>query len=214
MKYYDIHTHKPSIHPEDIAIVNIIVKEDDIVNCQLPTVNSIGVHPWYINNPKKQLEQLHSLASNPQIVAIGEAGLDKLTETPLSTQEEVFIAQAKLAEEIRKPLIIHCVKAWPELIAARKDISPKTPWVIHGFRGNEILAEQLIHQGFLLSFGEKFNPDALQKAWPSSILTETDDSEIDIRTIYNQLSSALNIPLNKFSEQIEENTNRIFGLTK
>ena len=214
MKYYDIHAHKPSIHPEDVTIVNLIVKGDIAVNSQLSTFNSVGVHPWYIDHPEKQLETLCSFASNPQVVAIGEAGLDKLTETPLSLQEELFLTQAKLAGKVRKPLIIHCVKAWPELIAARKKIAPEMPWVIHGFRGNGILAEQLIRQGFLLSFGEKFNPEALQKAWPFSLLTETDDSETDIRTIYNQLSSALNIPLNKFSGQIEENTNRVFGLIK
>ena len=58
------------------------------------------------------MDLLRVLVSGSGVVAIGEAGLDTLAESPMDLQKEVFLAQANLAEETHKPLIIHCVKAW------------------------------------------------------------------------------------------------------
>ena len=80
----------------------------------------------------------------------------------MDLQKEVFLAQANLAEETHKPLIIHCVKAWADLIACKKAVKPEMPWIIHGFRGNGELASQLVRLGFYLSFGDRFNPSALR----------------------------------------------------
>lgn len=209
MIYYDIHTHQPSVHPEDIAIVNTIVKAE----CDLSLSArwcSAGIHPWYIYNVREQLGCLETILSSPSVIAVGEAGLDKLAETSPDIQLDVFLQQASLAEKNNKPLIIHCVKAWSELIAARKTIKPHTPWIIHGFRGNGELAQQLIAQGFNLSFGQYFNPVALSAAWPDCLFVETDDKEIDIRTVYRQLASSLQIPLEEFAITIEKNIHNTF----
>lgn len=209
MYYCDIHTHQPSLHPEDIAIVNTIVKAE----CDLSLSArwcSAGIHPWYIYNVREQLCCLETILSSPSVVAVGEAGLDKLSEISMDIQIDTFLQQASLAEKLNKPLIIHCVKAWAELIAARKTIKPHTPWIIHGFRGNGQLAQQLIAQGFHLSFGEYFNPAALSAAWPNRLFAETDDKEIDIRTVYRQLASSLQIPLEEFAIAIEKNVHQTF----
>ena len=110
-----------------------------------------------------------------------------------------------MAEECAKPLIIHCVKAWQEIIAAKKRIRPHVPWIIHGFRGNGELAVQLVNQGFYLSFGEYFNVEALQAVWPDRLLVETDDKQIDIRLVYTKLAEALSVDMELFTHQIEEN---------
>lgn len=209
MIYYDIHTHQPSVHPEDIAIVNTIVKAE----CDLSLSArwcSAGIHPWYIYNVREQLGCLETILSSPSVIAVGEAGLDKLAETSPDIQLDVFLQQASLAEKNNKPLIIHCVKAWAELITARKTVKPHTPWIIHGFRGNGELAQQLIAQGFNLSFGQYFNPAALSAAWPDCLFVETDDKEIDIRTVYLQLASSLQIPLEEFAITIEKNIHNTF----
>ncbi len=210
MIYCNIHTHSLSIYPDDITIVNQIVKED-IIHINAP-LQSIGIHPWYIYNVREQMDKLSKLLSARDYIAIGEAGFDKTVQTPLDIQEEVFLLQAELAEQKEKPLIIHCVKAWNELIASNKKAKPRMPWVIHGFRGNGILAEQLIRQGFYLSFGEYFNPEALQVAWPAKIFAETDNKTIDIRTVYNNLASSLNLSLETFSQQINKNVQTIFSV--
>lgn len=217
MPYYDIHTHYKPVHPEDIAILNTIVGEKDLENLRKeirenPAWYSAGIHPWYIYNVHAQIEALRSLLQETTLVAIGEAGLDKLADASLSLQQEVFMEQARMAEEYRKPLIIHCVKAWQELIAAKKSVRPGMPWIIHGFRGKGELAAQLIDQGFYLSFGAAFNPAALQAAWPHHLLAETDDRKIDIRTVYSLISTSLSVTEEELALQIESQLkSRIFA---
>lgn len=213
MTYYDIHTHQPSVHLEDFTIVNTIIKE----GCDLSLPDqwcSVGIHPWYIYNVREQISSLESVVSSSVVVAIGEAGLDKLINIPLDVQQDVFMRQAILAEKINKPLIIHCVKAWTELIAIKKTIKPHVPWIIHGFRGNGELAQQLISQGFFLSFGEHSNPAALLAAWPDRIFAETDDKEIDIRYVYQQIASSLHLSLEELAAGLENNMRNTFSIVR
>lgn len=213
MYYYDIHTHLPSVHSEDIAIVNTIIRED--CKLSLPvSCCSVGIHPWYIYNVREQLSCLELMVSAANVVAIGEAGLDKLSETPLDIQSDVFAMQAALAERSGKPLIIHCVKAWDELIMQRKSMKPCVPWIIHGFRGNGILAQQLLKQGFFLSFGEYFNQQALQAAWSNRLFVETDDAAIDIRSVYRKIASALCISFEELAATLEKNVQNVFFVNK
>ncbi|GHU81825.1 TatD family hydrolase [Bacteroidia bacterium] len=203
MTFCDIHTHTPSLHSEDITVINRIVDENDTpLNAPL---QSIGIHPWYIYNVKKQMEALGEAASHTNVVAIGEVGFDKLARSPLQLQKEVFLLQARLAEEIHKPLIVHCVKAWEELLAVKKEVGPQMTWIIHGFRGNGILAKQLISQGLYLSFGANYNPEALVAAWPHSLFTETDEAPVDIRQIYQQIAASLQVEDEVFAAQVKEN---------
>ena len=74
------------------------------------------------------------------LIAFGEAGFDKLRGPSVELQRSVFAEQVKIAGENRKPLVIHCVKAWDELLAAHKNLKPVTPWLVHGFRGKKELA--------------------------------------------------------------------------
>lgn len=149
---------------------------------------------------------------DPSVVALGEAGLDKHIETPLSEQIEVFAEQVRLSEEFGKPLIIHCVKAWDELLAVKKDLNPQKPWIIHGFRGNGALAEQLIRKGFLLSFGAKFNPEALPVAWPDHILLETDEADSSIEEVYTDVANALGISIDLLALTLRKNVKETFSV--
>lgn len=213
MVYYDIHTHQLPVHPEDRAIVNTIVGTITGDSKESP-LQSCGIHPGYIQDAPEQLVELRKWATTPNVVAIGEAGFDKRAKASMEMQQEVFLAQARLAEEVRKPLIIHCVKAWDELLAARKTILPSVPWLIHGFRGNELLAAQLIRQGLLLSFGAHYNEKALQLAWTGTIFAETDDQPVDIRTIYHHIALSLNQPVETVALKIQENILRTFSLPR
>lgn len=98
----------------------------------------------------------HCLSSNPRVVAVGEAGLDKLCDVPLPLQQEAFQAAIELSEKYRFPLLIHAVKATVELLVFQKKHRPTQPWIIHGFRGKKELAEDLLRHGFYLSFGKKY----------------------------------------------------------
>lgn len=208
--YYDIHTHQVSSSEEKTSITNIVVRGKFGDEMGENSYYSCGIHPWYIDDIQRQFTKLSALAILPQVIALGEAGLDKLAETELSVQTEVFRMQVELSEKVQKPLIIHCVKAWDELFGIRKALSPRMPWIIHGFRGNGQLAEQLIQKGMFLSFGAKYNPEALSIAWPKSMLVETDESNQSIQQVYEQLAFSLNVPMELFVSGIAENSKRIF----
>lgn len=101
---------------------------------------------------------------------------------PQNSRTEILAAQTallrihyELSETLRKPLILHIVKSFPEIIALRKQWKPTQPWIIHGFRGKPQLARELLAHGFHLSYSEKYNPASLAITPASRLLCETDE---------------------------------------
>ncbi|MCD8178792.1 MAG: TatD family hydrolase [Tannerellaceae bacterium] len=208
MCWCDIHTHQtvPATTQTGIVIFNRIIFPDmDLLQIIPSGYYSAGIHPWYIRDIDKQWQLLEMCMPDPRMVAIGEAGLDKLAETGFAIQQEVFKRQAVLAEVSGKPLIIHCVKAWDELLAIRKEIKPRQDWIIHGFRGNGIQASQLVKAGLKLSFGLYFYSEALSIAWPDALFTETDEQEESIQTIYDKIAAALPVSATELALQVRKN---------
>ena len=92
----------------------------------------VGIHPWHISATvtpvvRNEMNVLASLAGHPQVLAIGEAGLDKLADAPMVVQIKVFEYQARLSVELDKPLVIHLVKAMSELLKLKQQIKPANP---------------------------------------------------------------------------------------
>lgn len=214
MKYIDIHTHKiiPETQEYQFICYNLIIGQESGHPSDVEMF-SAGIHPWFISPDKNNdilLGQLREKARQPQVRLIGEAGLDKSRNTSFKQQLYLFEQQILLAEELHKPLIIHCVKAWSELLALRKKIRPLSPWIIHGFRGKRELAEQLLKENLYLSFGEHFQPAAVQIAWPTHLFLETDESKLDIQEIYDKIATSLAVPIEVLAKQIEENLLLLF----
>ena len=180
----DVHTHTP----RKGAIYNLTL-EELIFPPSYPDGNqwlSVGIHPWKLTeNWRSVFEMVQKWAVLPQVLAIGETGLDKVVNTPC--QEEAFKAHALLAENVRKPLIVHCVKAVDELLRIRKEIKPSQPWVFHGFRGKPQQAEQLLKAGFYLSFGEHFNAQSVLLCPADLLCVETDESSLKIEEITERI---------------------------
>ena len=108
----DIHTHRLPRIP-GTAIVNCY---PDVFSPKEGEWYSVGIHPWHVpaavtSNVRCEMNMLPSLVGHPQVLAIGEAGLDKLADAPIAVQIEVFEYQAQLSAELGKPLVIHLVKA-------------------------------------------------------------------------------------------------------
>lgn len=96
------------------------------------------------------------LAEHPKVVAIGECGLDyyRLTEDTKDRQFRAFEGQIALAGEVKKPLMIHCRKAFGDLISILQATSYKLqPSVVHFFSGTKDDAQKLLDMGFSFSFG-------------------------------------------------------------
>ncbi len=212
-KFIDIHTHKQE--PCDNAIINCpLDKVEDFIKEFPQQAISVGLHPWDIGvNDEEKIQFLNKAAVLPQVIAIGETGLDKLCKTPFEEQKEIFQAQLKIAQKVEKPLIIHCVKAYEEIIAIKKEQKLTKAWIIHGFRGKKELALQLIGQGFYLSFGKGI--EHLQETITSipmdKIFLETDDSDVSIEEVYQKTAQLLTINIEDLAHQIRQNYRQVFN---
>lgn len=163
-----------------------------------------------VENPEIVAEEQEKIARHPQVIAIGETGLDRLISTSMETQINVFKQQIQLAEQVQKPLIIHAVRTFNELIRLKQQIKPSVAWIIHGFRGKKQIAEQLVKHGFYLSFGEKYQEEALRHTPLNRIFLETDESTQPIGVLYRKAADNLSIPLEEFSENIRQNIRQVF----
>lgn len=151
---------------------------------------SVGVHPWDEADATPRLDALAALASLPEVAAIGEAGLDLAKGGPMYKQLLAFRRQVEISEEVGKPLIVHSVKTADMIAGLRRDLRPRQPWVVHGFRGKPATASQLLRCGCWLSFGERFNAETLRMVPADFLLAETDCSEKTIEEVLTALSEA------------------------
>jgi len=162
-----------------------------------------GLHPWYAAGaPVDWMRSLKELLIKFPACAIGEIGLDKGARgSDFALQEKVFSAQLDLAIETRKPITLHCVKAWEELLSILKRRGPKLPaLLLHAFSGPPEALDELIRLGAFISF----SPQTLSSGNPKvtkmlslipkeKLLLETDfpyryTGEINSETYFNLLS--------------------------
>ena len=211
--FINIHTHSQSAENE-IAIRSLF--HDDTLPDKV--LCSIGIHPWHIErtNVETALYELDAIVQFENVVAIGETGLDRAISTPLEWQAVILRRHITLAEKVNKPLIIHCVRAYPELIAEIKNVT--VPVIIHGFRGSPETVTELIKHNIYISFGAALlnAPDKLKNALSAvpynRLFLETDESEHSIEEVYAAAARILDCTQEKLCEVIAQNSKRILHL--
>ena len=215
--YIDIHTHGVKSAPGIFVVNNLMAHEQHGPEDISGTAFTAGIHPWYLTqqNHDQLLRFVLKLAGHESLIAIGEAGFDKLRGPSVELQRKTFEEQVIIANDYRKPVVIHCVKAWDELLSVNRKMKPLTPWLIHGFRGKKELALQLISHGMFLSFWFDFviseESTGLIRSLPKErIFLETDGAEVDIRDIYNKVALDLDIPVEELKAIILSNFNKVF----
>ncbi len=216
--YINIHTHHAKQCGENVwCILNLFPAQWSEKTAEGRF--SVGLHPWYIESSDKagkELMVLEKALSHRQFLAVGEAGLDKITETDRTLQEEIFSAQVKLSEARKKPMIIHCVKAYSELLAMRKELKAEQVWIFHGFNSSYEMARQIMDHGCMLSFGKHLWKEgskaetAIRRIEPRYWFLETDDEEISIESVYDQAALITNIPVEELKGTLWDNFNRVF----
>lgn len=215
--FIDIHNHgAESIN--GVFSVEVLMAHEDREPENIPGLSfTFGIHPWYLdeNNHDRLIANVIKAAGNEMIIGIGEAGLDKIKGPSTELQRKTFEEQVSISEEHKKPVVIHCVRAWEELLQVHKKARPKMPWLVHGFRGKVDLARQLIAKGMYLSFWFDFimRPESanLVKNLPvDRFFLETDGSGMDIKDIYNKVSADLNLSLNELKTIIFSNYKQFF----
>ncbi len=214
----DIHTHQPDLQPGLFCVRNLFVQDAGTRPAGGSEALSVGLHPWHLEQVdiNKQLGLLEQVADRPEVVAIGEAGIDRAITIPYPKQEDAFMAQLSIAEQVRKPLIIHCVRAFPELLAILKKHPPAVPVLVHGYRGNLDIARRLVDRGVYLSFGHILLHEGSRQARffhklpPDRIFLETDDMNVQIGQVYARASLLMGWSLLQWKEQIIRNYHECF----
>ena len=212
--YYNLHTHKSTNQPDIFELVNQYQKDFD---ASVPNY-SIGIHPWYILESKidEELLFIESKLSDKNCLAVGECGLDKRIEISFDLQEKVFRKQLALAEKFKKPVIIHCVASFQEVIKIKNELSIAVPMIIHGFSKKQELAKQLLDNGFYLSFGKYLlrNPEleAVFQSVPNDrFFLETDTVEEQIQEVYKLASKYKKLEIIELKNTVETNFRSLFS---
>ncbi len=215
--YIDIHTHGSKSSRGIFLIENLMAHENIFPEHIRYQACSYGIHPWHLNakNIDNLLFNVNASVGFTNLLAIGEAGFDKLKGPSMDLQKRAFEEQVSLSEKNRKPMIIHCVRAWDDLLASHKKLKPLMPWLIHGFRGSYELANQLLSRGMYVSFWYDFVLRAesaeLLRALPhDKIFLETDGADVDIIIIYKKVAEDLNITVDDLRSSILSNFNMFF----
>ncbi|PLX81781.1 MAG: hypothetical protein C0616_03525 [Desulfuromonas sp.] len=142
-----------------------------------------GLHPLAATEWDESVSRrLAALLQRPESVAVGEIGLDAMLPVARDVQERVFRAQLQLAIDHRKPVVIHCRKAYAESLKILREVRRDLPGgIMHAFGGSPELAKEAIDLGFGIGFGGTLTypqarraPEVLRAISEEWIVLETD----------------------------------------
>ena len=201
MNFFDFHHHDAD---RKSGIYNLKFNEE------IPEIFfSAGIHPNALSDGlEKQLLWLQEISVAENCVAIGECGLDGLIDVDEESQEKAFQAQIEIANSVKKPLIIHCVKRFSQLLKFRK--MSKVPMIVHGFNKRKTIGDDLLKNGLCLSFGKSVlynvNLQDFVKHLPiEKLFLETDSSDFEIKELYQKVADLKKISLEDLTQKIKEN---------
>lgn len=210
--YINIHTHYLSIKSNVKSVLNVYPEE-------LPHKGlwfSTGIHPWYLKRGyEKEIQDIKEHLKNPKCIAIGECGLDKNIKVDFSFQKEVFKQHIQLSEKHKKPLIIHCVKSYNEIIQLKKEYKPTQKWLIHGFNKRLKIVELLVENDILMSYGtalltNKSTQNSFVHTPLEFIFLETDNTSVSIAKIYEKAAEIKQISVEKLTLHLHLNFKKYF----
>ena len=215
MQNFDIHTHFNTLGLLDISD-NYSLKEKS-------KFFSIGIHPKKLNSTNelnKVLYEISDFVADNKCVAIGECGLDKFSDLPLNIQEKIFIPQIEIAQKNHKPLIIHCVRLYNEVVRIIKQQKFNLPVVFHGFNANSDTLKQLLKfDNFYFSVSEKILNEknniykALEFLPLEKLLIESDtDKNTDFQRLLTNISMLKHEETNVVKKYIQNNFKKLLSL--
>ena len=215
INFFNLHTHYSAKKNDETAIISFNIADKCKITDKIQYF-SIGIHPWFIEKEtlKDDLMAIANFAKQKNCVAIGECGLDRLKGEPLDVQIKVFTQQIEIANFAEKPLIIHCVRAFSELIAIKNEYKKTKTWIVHGFNGSFEIAEQLIKHNIYISFGANLRSSQklqqiLTEIPANRFFIETDVGDTPIEDIYQFAANLKNISVNDLRKQLSLNAKSI-----
>lgn len=204
----DFHTHHNS------ASAALIAVDPRQFYPQQGLCYSVGFHPWNEVDTltAEDFGRLAECALHPQVLAVGETGMDALRGAPLNIQANVFLRHLQVAASVGKPVVIHSVRTAQEILAIRRKAGLiEVPLAVHGMRSNANVAKLWLDAGCYLSFGARFNPAALIATPIDRLLIETDDSGTSIDQVAQLVAGTLGMPTNELIGHVINNVHRLLG---
>ncbi|AYF44770.1 hydrolase, TatD family [Halobacteriovorax sp. BALOs_7] len=223
-KFIDLHGHQSSSKSEDRDFLYIYSYSPKIND--LPKEGqffSAGVHPWEIEDARTSFEEIKRLCGESNCLMVGEAGLDRsiVDDSDLGQQEEVFKWHIQLANELKKPLIIHNVKCLSEIFRLHKQYPNHSNWVLHDFNGSLSDIQECQRRGIAMSLGPRFYESQTariahtisdHKIDLNLIFFETDErGDINIQTIYEKFAQKQEIEIDDLKDRIWQNLKALLG---
>ena len=205
----DIHTHHAG------AIDALIAVDARLFNPQPGLWYAVGYHPWNEVDTltDNDFDTLERCARHPQVLAIGETGMDTRRGASLDVQASVFVRHLMVAGSLGLPVIVHCVRTAQEILAQRhKARLDHVTLAIHGMRANERVARTLIEAGCYLSYGIHFNPAALAATPPERLLIETDEGSASIDDVATAVAAAMHLTPQQVKRLAAANASRLLSL--
>jgi TatD DNase family protein len=182
-------------------------------------------------------EKYKILAQSPKVVAIGEIGLDYHhfeegddVEELKAKQKEVFIESIKLANDVQKPVMIHCWDAYEDLLEILQKYPVAKKGIVHSFVGGYKTAKKFIEMSYLIglngvvTYSESF--DRLIREVPlESIVLETDcpylapvphkgerNEPVYVQLVAEKIAQIKQISVEEVAKITTENARRAFGI--
>ncbi|MCL2328228.1 MAG: TatD family hydrolase [Bacteroidetes bacterium] len=211
---FNAHTHKNSPN----AIINTPLGSIDF---EENLHYSIGIHPWdymkYCENTEMLQHWLQNSVILPQVVAIGECGIDRSIDIEVELQEDLFVQHIKLARHHNKPLIIHSVRAYNDILKMLEQTDCRQPIVFHKFTGNQQIYDSFKDFDCYYSFGAEMftrvqSVKMVQTLPLEKLLFENDDADVSIDEVYAFAAQKLCISVETLRETVQRTAEKVFGL--
>lgn len=228
MLYIDLHTHK--ITPSKALFVlnsrfghsseQIDAHKQESFKKQCRALYSHGLHPWdasELNCRPQTWQEIEKVCSHDEVIFIGESGFDQIKKENWNWQEAAFLNQISLSENLRKPMIIHNVRAGQKILEMRKKSRAQMPWILHDFNGNEQMIDMFKDGHFFFSLGTNFmrsqskiisNIDHIPR---EKLLFETDENTFTIEKVYEKYEFLSGIDTEQLQAKIIQNTMSLIG---
>lgn len=215
--YVDFHTH--SRRGDALEILNVDALDEAAVRAAVAGDQpfSMGVHPWHVAAAEEQLSEalirIENGVVSSRFVAVGECGLDFSVEVDREVQRVVFERQVRLARRLSRPVVLHCVRAFEEVMKVLRTEQVEHA-VFHSFIGSNVQAERVAREGYLCSFSPRSlaSPrtcEAIRQIAPSALLVERDESVQPIAGIYEQIAALRGCSVEELRTIVFENYKRL-----
>ena len=198
---------------------------------------AVGIQPNYCGDAKPtDWESIASLAAEPNVVALGETGLDRYWDhTPLDVQRDYFDRHLRLSQRSGLPFIVHMRDCDDDILIMLREARSRGPLhgVMHSFTGGEATARECLDLGLYLSFAGMVTykksselRNIAARVPDDRILIETDAPYLSPHPLRGQrpnepalvihtaacLADVRGVSIEVFAEQTTSNARRLFGV--